>query len=316
MKISVIIPAYNAAATIDRTIRSVLEQTLAPLEILVLDDGSKDDTFARAQSHGPRVTVFQTPNGGLSRARNYLYKRAQGDVIAFVDCDDVWHPSYLELQKKLLTAHPAAVASVFKYFNFREDAEVVWTADPKTAEAHAELLPSEEFFRRYNKTPVLFLPSFACIPKKSFERLGPEPFQNELKGTDDFYFFNALSLQGPVVYLDQPFGAYRLTAGSISSNRPFILNEMLKAQTLLGERTGIGSNRLLAREYFATSAGLRRHYARFLMGADRPAEAREQLKAALRTPTGGLSRIKTLGMYLVTCLPKPFQIKWPKPTRS
>ena len=316
MKFSVIIPAYNAAATIDRTIRSVLEQTLRPFEILVLDDGSTDDTLARLRAYEPQATIFSTANGGVSQARNFLYEKARGEIIAFLDNDDVWPPNYLETQSSILTSHPRAVASMTGYFNFREDGQLHWPELAHNWATQVELLEPLAFFRRYNRSPVLFLPSFCCIPRAVLARFGREPFLKELKGTDDFFLFNALSLQGPIAYFAHAVGAYRLTTGSISSDRQFIIKEMLKAQTLLEERTGVISSQLLATEYFSASAALRRNYARFLMGAGKSAEARAQLRVALRTPAGGPSKVKSLGLYFVTCLPKGVQPQWPASIRS
>jgi glycosyltransferase involved in cell wall biosynthesis len=128
MKVSVIIPAYNAAKTIDASIRSVLNQSLSPFEILALDDGSSDDTFARLQAYQPLVNVFRTSNKGLSNARNYLCSRARGDVMAFLDADDVWHPRYLQTQTLMLTANRRAVASFTRYLVFRDGSTPNWPA--------------------------------------------------------------------------------------------------------------------------------------------------------------------------------------------
>ena len=98
MKICVIIPAYNASATIDATIQSVLDQTHLADEILVVDDGSTDDTFARLSAYGSKIKVFRQPNQGVACARNFLCHQATGDLVAFLDADDVWHPDYLKTQ--------------------------------------------------------------------------------------------------------------------------------------------------------------------------------------------------------------------------
>jgi glycosyltransferase involved in cell wall biosynthesis len=89
--VSVVIPCYNAAKFIKRTIASVLRNTYRPLEIVVVDDGSKDDslTVARAlEARHPEVRVFSKPNGGVSSARNYGIKQTDAEYIAFLDADD------------------------------------------------------------------------------------------------------------------------------------------------------------------------------------------------------------------------------------
>jgi len=104
--ISVVIPAYNAEKYLPTTLRSVLTQTHAPLEVLVVDDGSKDGTAAIAESFGGPVRCVRQPNGGVSRARNTGISQASGDYIALLDADDVWEPTKLEKQVALLDANP------------------------------------------------------------------------------------------------------------------------------------------------------------------------------------------------------------------
>lgn len=95
--ISVIIPAYNAAGTIRRCIQSVLEQTYTEWEMIIVDDGSKDDTLGICQSYDDsRIRVLHKENGGVSSARNMGLKFAQGDYIAFIDSDDFIETDYLQ----------------------------------------------------------------------------------------------------------------------------------------------------------------------------------------------------------------------------
>lgn len=95
--ISVIIPAYNAARTIRRCIQSVLDQTYTEWEMIIVDDGSKDDTLDICQSYDDsRIRVLHKENGGVSSARNHGLKFAQGDYIAFIDSDDFIEIDYLQ----------------------------------------------------------------------------------------------------------------------------------------------------------------------------------------------------------------------------
>src|ERR1019366_2789020 len=90
--VSVIIPAYNAGQRIARAIASALAQTRPVLEIIVVDDGSTDDTAKVASSFGPPVQVTSKPNGGPASARNLAASLAQGDWLAMLDADDWWFP--------------------------------------------------------------------------------------------------------------------------------------------------------------------------------------------------------------------------------
>ncbi len=100
--VSVIIPAYNRAGTIARSIDSVLAQAYSPIEVIVVDDGSTDRTVEVIQGYGERVTLIRQPNGGPSSARNTGAARAKGEIISFLDSDDTWKPEKLERQVKLM----------------------------------------------------------------------------------------------------------------------------------------------------------------------------------------------------------------------
>ena len=96
--ISVIIPAYQAEAFIARSVHSAQIQTLSPLEILVVDDGSNDNTAEVAAACGDLVRVIRQPNGGPASARNHGAREARGEWLAFLDADDGWLPKKLERQ--------------------------------------------------------------------------------------------------------------------------------------------------------------------------------------------------------------------------
>src|SRR6202011_4481710 len=151
MKISVLIPAYNCAATIRATLNSVLQQTSAPDEILVMNDGSTDNTASIVESYKDRVTLFSQPNGGIASARNELLARATGDLIAFLDSDDLWHPKYLEVQRTLFKKHPEAVAFWTGHVNFYDDGDYQWMSEPSDIGGNVELIAPLDFFERYNR---------------------------------------------------------------------------------------------------------------------------------------------------------------------
>ncbi len=94
-RFSVVIPAYNRADTVGRAIQSALDQTHAPLEVLVVDDGSKDSTPEIIASFGEPVRLIRQENGGAPVARNTGIRAAKGDWIAFLDSDDYWTPEHL-----------------------------------------------------------------------------------------------------------------------------------------------------------------------------------------------------------------------------
>src|SRR5262245_44962868 len=103
--VSVVTPAYNAARYLGGTIESVLAQTYTDFEMLVVDDGSVDETFEVARSFAQRdsrIRLLRQPNGGTSAARNRAVVYARGRYLALLDGDDRWMPDYLEAQLEIL----------------------------------------------------------------------------------------------------------------------------------------------------------------------------------------------------------------------
>lgn len=102
MEVTVVIPAYNASSTIAEALKSVLAQTLPASEIIVVDDGSTDETADVVQSLAAGIVLLRTENRGAASALNSGVEAAQGEVIAFLDADDLWMPEKLELQVRRL----------------------------------------------------------------------------------------------------------------------------------------------------------------------------------------------------------------------
>jgi hypothetical protein len=118
--VSVVIPAYNAAATLDETLRSVREQTHRALEIIVVDDGSTDATLALAEGHAAadaRVQVLRQANAGVAAARNAGWQHARSPLIAFVDADDLWAPTKIERQLQALQSAGPRVGLVYCWYH-------------------------------------------------------------------------------------------------------------------------------------------------------------------------------------------------------
>src|SRR5687768_199170 len=106
MRVSVIIPTYNSGSLVVQAVEGVLAQTRQAEEVIVVDDGSTDDTAERLQQFGERIRVVRQANGGVATARNAGLRASSGDLVAFLDADDAWHPQKLERQIALLQQHP------------------------------------------------------------------------------------------------------------------------------------------------------------------------------------------------------------------
>jgi glycosyltransferase involved in cell wall biosynthesis len=317
MKISVVIPAYNAASTIGATVESVLAQTITPDEIMVLDDGSTDDTFSCLQAYQSRITIIRQSNGGVAHARNCLCKRAGGEIIAFLDADDIWHPKYLEIQHAALGKNPEAVASFVGHVSFRGNGGYAWAEQNPGNLPDFEVIEPLNFLERYNHCPGPFgSPSFCCIRKWVLTQMGREPFSVKVTGADDFYLMNILPLYGPVLYTEEPLAAYRVTPGSISSNRLKSVELAVSSFEILVASYGSHPEPEFVKVFNRAFASKRRQYAKFLMGAGRSAEARRQLRYSLMNASGPLSMAKSLGVLFSTYMPGPLGPRWPAAQRD
>lgn len=117
--VSIIIPVYNGIAVLPDALTSVQKQTYQHFEVIVVDDGSNDGSHALAQRFAAgdcRIIVLRQPNGGKSAARNLPIARARGELIAFLDVDDVWLPEKLAAQLDLLGQEPRANLLFTDYF--------------------------------------------------------------------------------------------------------------------------------------------------------------------------------------------------------
>ncbi len=106
VSISVIVPLYNAENYIVEALKSILTQTLKPLEIIVINDGSTDKSLASLESFGNKIKIIDQENKGAGAARNEGIKIAQGSYLAFLDADDLWIDNKLEQQINYLKNHP------------------------------------------------------------------------------------------------------------------------------------------------------------------------------------------------------------------
>ncbi len=314
MTISVLIPAYNCEATIEATLKSALQQTVKPDEILVMDDGSADSTASVLNSFKPHITVFRQNNKGLSNTRNTLVRRASSELIAFLDSDDLWHPDYLKTQLSLFSRYPKAAGFFTGHVTLVEDDNYTWNPVPSSGNPPVEIMDSLSFIRRYAAAPGPFLPSFCCVPKRVLNDMGNTPFK--LRIAEDLYFGNMLLLQGSIVYDSQPLGGYRIRAGSLSSNRLRLTKHEVRAFEVLEHHYKRVSQADLYRAFREAFAIKRRLYAKTLLGAGRKLEARAQLKSALGTSSNPLAVAKSLAWLLLSYLPAAWQRKRPQVYRE
>jgi glycosyltransferase involved in cell wall biosynthesis len=307
VKFSVVIPAYNCARTISSTLESALRQTRAPDEIIVLDDGSTDKTAALVQRYAPSVQLVYGKHAGAAAARNELCQLAKNELVAFLDSDDMWHPTYLEVQSKLFHDFPDAAAIFMGHVDFQGYGEWSWKVS-ETGISEPEEIGPLEFIERYTAAPGPFSSmSYCCIPKRVLREFGPEPFQ--ANGAEDTYLFHLFPLTGSVIYNRAPLVAYRITESSLSSDRLMCIGARIEAFERLRPRyKSNGSARLIA-AFEKAFASHRRLYSKLLIKADDVNNARAQLRKSLQESYDPTSVAKSLGMLAFTYFPRQLRPK-------
>lgn len=207
LRISVIIPAYNAQQYIEETLHSVLQQTLAVEEIIVVDDGSTDQTLEVLKPYCEKYAnlhLIKQSNQGVSAARNRAAKSAKGDWLAFVDADDIWQPDKLEKQVKAL-ANQAWCACDSFYFGQGQDGT--------TRRSDLSDIYQGQIFEHLLLDNFLTT-STVLIKKSLFWQAGG--FDESLVALEDWKLWLSVSLLEPLVMVSEPLVHYRVYSGSTS----------------------------------------------------------------------------------------------------
>lgn len=207
---SIIIPLYNKSPYIEKAIRSVVAQTYQEFELIIVDDGSKDDGFSVVQQLFATLTpplggwgAHQQPNQGVSTARNNGVKLAKYDYIAFLDADDWWDPTYLGEMKRLIESYPEAGIYGCRYSIVKNGKKRI--APIGVASNFESGLIN--YCRVYAKTLCMPLWTGATIIKKRiFE--AEQGFKRNLKLGEDFDLWVRVATKHPVAFLNKPLANY------------------------------------------------------------------------------------------------------------
>lgn len=228
-RVSVVIPVHNARQYIGRAIRSVLEQTYPPFEVIVVDDGSTDGTEEQIQTEfGTQVRYCYRQQGGPSAARNTGIKLCSGDWIAFLDADDFWEPNKLELQISEILSHPE-VSCVFSGSRaVSPDGKTIGegkVSDPFTRERFRKQL-------KVRKYSGIALPG-VIVRRDALERLGG--FDEDLICGEDRELYARIVSRYEISVVRLPLVNVTRVATSVSSNPAFILEYGLMANKKITE---------------------------------------------------------------------------------
>ena len=222
--ISVIITCYNNQATIAEAIRSVLAQSHSPEEVIVVDDGSGDDSLSAIEPFKERVALIAGRNGGPSVARNRGLEAAKSDWVAFLDGDDAWHPDKLAIQLVALEAHPEAVMIATDWS--RDPAELSIEEDPRIQRLYASHIA---VLNRFQTSTVL-------VRKELWQAVGG--FRSAIDGTEDWDFWMRVSRLTDDLHLAWPLVVYRDEGTSYSKNSRRVYEAMHRMFLELGPPDG------------------------------------------------------------------------------
>ncbi|MBS7788110.1 glycosyltransferase family 2 protein [Flavobacterium sp. CYK-55] len=217
---SVIIPVYNKAPFIENTIKSVLEQQFDNFELILVNDGSTDDSEQIIHRFSDaRIRYYLKKNEGASSARNYGIELSTAPYIAFLDADDYWYPDFLSQMKLSIELHPN-----HKIFSAAYENEIpgkVFPAQysvPKNA-AHQIV----DYFEASMKTSVLWTSS-AVFSKTVFEQVGV--FDTQIKSGQDTDLWMRLGLHYPIVFSWKILARYTYDGNSLSKQKKFLNQKM------------------------------------------------------------------------------------------
>ncbi len=204
--VSVVIPCYNSARYLAETIESVLAQTYAPVEVIVVDDGSTDATPKIAQSY-PVQYVYQT-NRGISAARNTGVAHSRGKYVQFLDHDDRLLPRAIEVGVKYLEQQPPCAMAVGEHRYIQADGtEIGYSHKHAIGRGHYEELLEHNFI----ETPCSVLHRRSALDLSGL-------FDEKVQGAEDYELYLRTARQSPVIIHDVPVAEYRLHEANASGN--------------------------------------------------------------------------------------------------
>lgn len=246
--VSVIMPAYNAAAYITEAIESALNQTHRDLELIVVDDGSTDETpsiVAGWAERDPRVIVITQTNHGISAARNAALAASRGRFLALLDSDDAWDPAFLQTQLGVFDRLPdvGVVTGNALHCGGPHDGQAMWSSVNGLRTLHLDDLLSHE-------TSVCIMTVFR---RELLEEIGG--FDVRLRCNEDYQFWLRVALAGhTIVQTPQPLGRYRRRPDSVSADPGLMLDGIIRV---------LGSMRALCEGRAGTLAIIDRQVMRF-----------------------------------------------------
>ena len=201
--VSVVVPVYNGSDYVVQGLNSILAQSYQPIEIIVIDDGSTDDTAEKLKSFGNKITWKTIPNQGPANARNQGLNLAKGQYIAFLDCDDVWFRNKIAKQIEALAAHPDAGFCCCNFIGRRGPRNRL-ANNFKSLGIYEQLtfnVPVKEPFRLLMRENFIGTASNVVVRRDVLERAGS--FNTKYVNAQEFEFWLRCSLKTDFVILSE-----------------------------------------------------------------------------------------------------------------
>lgn len=232
-RVSIIIPTFNSARFVGRAIDTALSQTYTNYEVIVVDDGSIDETRDVVAQFGDKVRYLYQTNRGASAARNLGLSQTSGEFIAYLDADDMWYPHRLEKQVAFLDAHKecGVVHSDVTIIDEKDDV-IHYRLNLETRRKYPEGYCTLDLLRRCHVHMPTVLERRACI-----ERVGH--FDERVKSAQDYLHWILVAMEQMAFgYIAEPLAMYRMTANSLSSSPRRVLDDfVIIFESLLAEQS-------------------------------------------------------------------------------
>lgn len=200
-RFSIIIPLYNKAPYIRKALESVMAQTFTDYELIIIDDGSMDNSAAICEDvlHSTPYTLHSTPNHGVSAARNRGVAESTGEYLCFLDADDWWEPTYLEEMDRLIRDYPDAALYAMNYIYY------------KPGKTHVAITKTQTGYINYPQAyldngAMMVFTSSSSSSRKVFDEMGG--FPEGIKLGEDFLLWAKIAMHYPVAFSEKPLAYY------------------------------------------------------------------------------------------------------------
>ena len=243
--ISVIIPCYNHGGYLGKAIDSVLGQSYPNVEVIVVDDGSSDDTREVAAAYGEKVRYIYKENGGLSAARNTGLEHAKGAYIVFLDADDWLYPKALQTNLHYLNLHPTAAFVSGSHIRIFIEKNII--------------KPEKQDLKHDHYTSLLLYNYIGVPASVLYHRWVFDQFQFDvnLKSCEDYDLYLKVARRYPVYHHNEMVAAYRMHSSSMSTNTArmistamIVLNRQKKETRNQQERMALEEGKTFMKSYY------------------------------------------------------------------